>query len=51
MKVGKNVHLFHSSKVEAQKKIAIGDVLPVYRMSAAIPSVFPASPFSNAYLR
>lgn len=34
MKVGKKVHLFHSSNVQAQKEIAIGDVLPVYRVSA-----------------
>jgi len=34
MKMGNKVHLFHSSNVEAQKEIAIGDVLPVYRVSA-----------------
>ena len=34
MKMGSKVHLFHSSNVEAQKEIAIGDVLPVYRVSA-----------------
>jgi hypothetical protein len=34
MKMGNKVHLFHSSNVEAQKEIAIGDVLPVYRISA-----------------
>jgi hypothetical protein len=33
MKMGSKVHLFHSSSVEAQKEIAIGDVLPVYRVS------------------
>jgi len=33
MKMGNKVHLFHSSKVEAQKEIAVGDVLPVYRVS------------------
>src|ERR1039457_1528272 len=33
MKMGNKVHLFHSSKVEAQKDIAINDVLPVYRIS------------------
>ena len=33
MKMGNKVHLFHSSNVEAQKEIAIGDVLPVYRLS------------------
>jgi hypothetical protein len=33
MKMGGKVHLFHSSNVEAQKEIAINDVLPVYRMS------------------
>jgi hypothetical protein len=32
MRVGNKVHLFHSSTVEAQKEIAIGDILPVYRM-------------------
>ena len=31
MKVGGKVHLFHSSKVEVQKDIAIGDLLTVYR--------------------
>lgn len=31
MKMGSKVHLFHSSKAEAQKDIAVGDVLPVYR--------------------
>jgi len=31
MKIGSKVHLFHSSKVEVQKEIAIGDVLTVYR--------------------
>jgi hypothetical protein len=33
MKMGNKVHLFHSSKVDAQKDIAINDVLPVFRMS------------------
>jgi len=33
MKMGNKVHLFHSSNVEAQKEIAINDVLPVFRMS------------------
>ena len=32
MKMGNKVHLFHSSNVEAQKEIAVGDVLPVYRI-------------------
>lgn len=31
MKMGNKLHLFHSSKVEAQKEIAINDVLPVFR--------------------
>jgi len=31
MKMGSKLHLFHSGKVEAQKEIAIGDVLTVYR--------------------
>ena len=31
MKMGNKVHLFHSGKVEAQKEIAIGDVITVYR--------------------
>jgi ABC-type branched-subunit amino acid transport system ATPase component len=30
MKMGNKVHLFHSSNVEAQKEIAINDVLPVF---------------------
>jgi hypothetical protein len=33
MKVGNKVHLFHSSNVEVQKEIAVGDVISVYRMS------------------
>jgi len=33
MKMGNKVHLFHSSKVEAQKEIAVGEVLPVFRES------------------
>jgi len=33
MKMGNKVHLFHSSKVNVQKDIAVGDVLPVYRVS------------------
>ena len=33
MKMGNKVHLFHSSKVDAQKEIAINDVLPVYRLN------------------
>ena len=33
MKMGSKVHLFHSSNVEAQKEIAIGDVLSVFRVS------------------
>lgn len=33
MKLGSKVHLFHSSKVEVQKDIAIGEVLTVYRQS------------------
>lgn len=32
MKMGNKVHLFHSSNVEAQKEIAVGDVLPVFRL-------------------
>lgn len=31
MKIGSRVHLFHSGNVEAQKEIAVGDVLTVYR--------------------
>lgn len=31
MKMGNKVHLFHSGKVEAQKEIAVGDVITVYR--------------------
>lgn len=33
MKMGNKVHLFHSNNVEAQKEIATGDVLPVFRVS------------------
>lgn len=33
MKMGGKVHLFHSGNVEAQKEIAINDVLSVYRLS------------------
>ncbi|MDD2733626.1 MAG: hypothetical protein PHF56_06765 [Desulfuromonadaceae bacterium] len=32
MKMSNKVHLFHSGKVDAQKEIAIGDVLPVFRV-------------------
>jgi hypothetical protein len=31
MKMGNKLHLFHGGNVEAQKEIAIGDVLLVYR--------------------
>lgn len=31
MKMGNKLHLFHSGNVEAQKEIAIGDILLVYR--------------------
>jgi hypothetical protein len=31
MKMGNKVHLFHSGKADAQKEIAIGDVITVYR--------------------
>lgn len=37
MKMGSKVHLFHSSKVDADKGIAVGDVLPVYRMVGKTP--------------
>ena len=33
MKMGSKVHLFHSSEVAAQKEIAVGDVIPVYRQT------------------
>jgi hypothetical protein len=33
MKMGNKLHLFHSGKVEAQKEIAIGDLITVYRES------------------
>lgn len=33
MKMGNKLHLFHSGNVEAQKEIAIGDVLSVFRES------------------
>jgi hypothetical protein len=32
MKMGNKVHLFHSGKVSAQTEIAVGDMLPVYRI-------------------
>lgn len=32
MKMGNKVHLFHSSNVAVQTEIAVGDVLPVFRM-------------------
>lgn len=34
MKMGNKVHLFHSGNVAAQKEIAIGDVITVYRVYA-----------------
>lgn len=34
MKMGNKLHLFHSGNVEAQKEIAIGDLITVYRESA-----------------
>jgi hypothetical protein len=40
MKMGSKVHLFHSSEVAAQKEIAVGDVIPVYRQYVK-PSVRP----------
>lgn len=33
MKMGNKVHLFHSSNVEAQKEIAVGDLIPVFRLT------------------
>ena len=33
MKMGNKVHLFHSGNVEAQKEIAVGDLITVYRES------------------
>lgn len=33
MKMGNKLHLFHSGNVEAQKEIAIGDLITVYRES------------------
>jgi len=33
MKMGSKLHLFHSGNVEAQKEIAIGDLITVYRES------------------
>ena len=33
MKMGSNVHLFHSGSIETRKQIAIGDVIPVYRQA------------------
>lgn len=37
MKMGSKVHLFHSSNVEVQKEIAVGEVLTVYRTSGKAP--------------
>lgn len=38
MKMGNKLHLFHSGNVEAQKEIAVGDVITVYRVfKKAIP--------------
>jgi hypothetical protein len=33
MKMGNKLHLFHSGNVEAQKEIAVGDVISVFRES------------------
>lgn len=33
MKMGNKLHLFHSGNVEAQKEIAIGDIITVFRES------------------
>ena len=32
MKMGNKLHLFHSGNVDAQKEIAIGDVISVFRV-------------------
>lgn len=37
MKMGNKLHLFHSGKVDAQKEIAIGDVITVYREIGKTP--------------
>jgi hypothetical protein len=34
MKMGKQLHLFHSGDVAAQKEIAVGDVITVHRKTA-----------------
>lgn len=39
MKMGSKVHLFHSDNVNVQKEIAVGDVLPVYRMTPKDPEM------------
>lgn len=39
MKVGSKVHLFHSGKTSVQKDIAIGDTIPVYRMTPRSPQM------------
>lgn len=33
-KVGNHVHLFHSGNVQADKEVAVGDVLAVYHMTS-----------------
>jgi len=33
MKMGNKLHLFHSGNVEAQKEIAVGDIIAVFRES------------------
>lgn len=38
MKMGNKLHLFHSGKVDAQKEIAIGDVITVYREVGKTPT-------------
>jgi len=44
MKMGNKLHLFHGGNVEAQKEIAIGDVLLVYReyYKSRLPKEVPA---------
>lgn len=38
MKMGNKLHLFHSGKVDAQKEIAIGDTITVYREVGKTPT-------------
>jgi hypothetical protein len=41
MKVGNKVNLFYSGGTAAQKEIAVGDLLPVFRMTPKHPELKP----------